>query len=300
MQNATLPSSASHVKPQDTYGGTGLLGAVGGLLDLSLFDSSPALNGKTLAHFYIGVDEVDAIANGTSYPVVQFGSPYMVDLLQYQNGNALSMAQTQMPAQTYSQVRLILNVASTQITFSDGSSLPVSFKTTSSQSSAHAATQTTTSTDPTIAGAVDVTINSPFTVGSGATDLLAADFNVLESLTANSSTIFIRPSMFAADHAGHVTGTVVNANGLPVANAVVIASSSSGTVANTASTDSNGNFDLHAVQAGTYQLTIYNSYTTAAGQNMSASGQSSTAASVNGPTITVTDGGTQSIGTIND
>jgi hypothetical protein len=296
-QSVTPAANPGTLKPMDTYGGTNLLS---GLLKLSLLDASPVLNGKTVAHLFIGVDEIDALANGTTYPIAQFGSPYVLDLLQYQNGNSLPMGQVSVPAQTYSQVRLVLNVASTQIAFADGSTMPVSFKTTSSQSSAHAANQTNTTTDATIAGAVDVTINTPFTVASGSTSSLAADFNVLESLTANANTVFIRPSMMVANGAGQINGSVVNQSGAPVQNAIVAAVGAGGAVANTDATDANGNFNLHAIQSGTYQLVIYNTYVNAAGQSISASGQSSTAASINGPTVTVTAGSSTSTGTLND
>jgi Carboxypeptidase regulatory-like domain/Domain of unknown function (DUF4382) len=288
------------IKPMDTYGGTTGISLLG-LVKISLLDSSPSLNGKTVAHFYIGVDEIDAMASSTAYPLVKFGSPYVLDLLQYQNGASLPMAQISIPAQTYNATRMVLDTASAQVVFSDGSSLPVSFKATSSQSSAHAAAGTNTTTDPNIAGAVDVTVNAPFSVDSGSSASLAADFNALESLTINNNNVFVRPSLFVANGApGMITGTIVNSSGSPVQNAVVVATGSSGQVANTSATDANGNFNLHALQAGTYQLTIYNSYTTAAGQPETANGQTSAATSVSGPTVTVTAGGSASTGSLND
>ncbi|HKU68075.1 MAG TPA: DUF4382 domain-containing protein [Candidatus Baltobacteraceae bacterium] len=280
--------------PMETYGGTNAV-------TTTLADSSPVLNGKTVVHCYIGVDEIDAVAGGVNYAIARFGSPYVLDLLQYQNGSELPMGQAVLPAQSYSQYRLVLNAASTQIVFSDGTSLPVSFKTNSgSQSSANAANQTNATNDPTIPGAIDVTVNAPFTVDASAGASVAADFNVLESLTVNNNNVFVRPSMFVANHEGQLRGQVLNTGGSAVQNAVVVATASSGVVSNSAATDANGNFNLHALPAGTYQLTIFNAYTTAAGQNVSASGQSATAASVNGPTITVTAGGSVSIGILND
>lgn len=106
--------------------------------------------------------------------------------------------------------------------------------------------------------------------------------------------------MFVANGAGQVSGTVANQSGVPVQNAVVAAIGANGAVGNTSATDANGNFNLHALAAGTYQLVIYNSYENAAGQTMSATGQSSTAASLNGPTISITAGGSLSAGTLND
>lgn len=291
-QNGVLPGSAP-IRPMDTYGGTTSLAT-------SIMDSSPVLAGKSVAHFYVGIDEIDAISNGTPYPVLSFTAPYVVDLMQYQNGNALSLGQSSVPALSYTQYRFVLNTASSQIIFADGSSLPVSFKTnSSSQSSAKAANQTTTSTDPSIPGAVDVVVSAPMTLSAGTDVSLSADFNALESLTITNNAVYVRASMFIAKDAGKIDGTVAGSAG-PVQNAVVAAVSSAGVVANTASTDAMGHFNLHALAAGTYQIVIYNSYSTAAGQSVTASGQSSTAAWVYGPSITVTSNGSVSAGTLAD
>jgi hypothetical protein len=265
-------------------------------------DSSPSLNGKTVAHFYIGVDSVNGLANGIVQPLLSFTSPYVIDLLQYQNGASLEMGEVTVPALNYGKFQLVLNEASTQIVFSDGSTLPVTWKVgQASRSSAHAADETTTTTDPHIAGAVDVTVNTPFSITSGGLTGLTADFNVLESLKLSHHGVQVRPSLFVTTGAsGQITGTVSNQQGAAVSNAVVVATDARGAVANTSATDANGNFNLHALAAGTYQLKIYNSYTTAAGENESASGQSSHSSWVNGPTITVTPGGSVSTGTLND
>jgi outer membrane autotransporter protein len=72
-------------------------------------------------------------------------------------------------------------------------------------------------------------------------------------------------------------------------------------VANTVNTDASGNFNLHTINAGSYQLVIYNNYTTASGQNIVASGaDASQGASFQGPSVTVTAGGTTQVGTLND
>ncbi len=295
-QNATLPNSGTHVRPMDTYAGPM------GYALVSLLDASPMLNGKTVTHFVVGIREVDAVANGQIVPLISFASPYPVDLLQYQNGNSLSLGQVSLPAQSYTQVRLVLDQPSTQVSFSDGSTLPGVFKTnSSSMSSSGAGNSTSASNDATIANAVDVTFNAPFSVASGGTLALSADFNVLESIAKiSSSSITVRPVAFGGNAAGQITGTIVNQSGAPVQNAVVAAIASDGSVGNTGGTDQNGAFNLHALKGGTYQLVIYNAYTNAAGQSITASGQSNSSTSFTGPTVTVTPGSKISAGTIGD
>ncbi|HTU63295.1 MAG TPA: carboxypeptidase-like regulatory domain-containing protein, partial [Polyangiales bacterium] len=100
--------------------------------------------------------------------------------------------------------------------------------------------------------------------------------------------------------AGAASGTVQNSSGGPVSGATVVALDASGNVANTTNTDQNGNFTLHTISAGTYQLEIYNTYTTAVGQTNTASGNDNTSASLQGPSVTVTAGQTTAIGTIAD
>jgi hypothetical protein len=98
---------------------------------------------------------------------------------------------------------------------------------------------------------------------------------------------------------GSVKGTVQNASGGAVANATVVAVASDGSIGNTTCTDANGIFTLGTLRSGTYQLVIYNQYTTASGQRVNAYGASS-AQSVTGPAVTVTGGQTTSLGTIAD
>jgi hypothetical protein len=112
----------------------------------------------------------------------------------------------------------------------------------------------------------------------------------------------VRPSLIGAstNSSGKVTGTIVNQNGTPVQNVVVAAVASNGTIVNTALTGPYGRFNIHGINAGTYQIVLYNSYTTAGGQQYTASGPSSTATSVNGPSVTITGGAGTDTGTLTD
>ncbi len=283
--------------PMDTHGGP--VGFLFGTLDMLLGDSAPVIDGKPLAHFYIGVREIDAIADGQSVTLGVAQTPYQMDLLQYQNGSTDWMTQTDVAAQTYSQLRFVIDAASTQAVFTDGTSAPVAIDSGSSQSSVGLGSSTATAPDQSNPGAVDVTVTTPFTVQSGA-DALAGDFNLMESLNAGSGALSLRPTIALANGAGQINGTVLNQNGSAVQNATVVAFGSNGSAVNTTATDANGAFNLHALPADTYQLVIYNTYTNAAGETISASGQSSGGGTVNGPSVSLSAGGNVSTGTIGD
>lgn len=293
-----LPPSGHSDRPMDTLGGIG-----GARLTTLLGDASPVLNGQTLTHFTIGVREVDAVSSGQIVPLATFTSPQSIDLLAYQNGNALNVGDAAVPAQSFDHVRLVVDTANASAVFADGTSLPVSFMTNSSSASSSGAGAATTTTPDANPGAVDVTMPLAISLASGSAQTVQLDFNVLESIAViNNNGVKVRPVAFGApsNGAGMVTGTVVNSSGAPVQNAVVAAIASDGSIGNTAGTDSGGNFNLHALKAGSYNLVIYNAYTNAAGQKITASGQSSSATSVSGPSVLVNGGSKTSVGTIAD
>jgi hypothetical protein len=269
------------------------------VLNTLLGDSAPVLGGKTLAHFYIGVREIDAIANGQTTVLGSSSTPYQMDLLQYQNGSTNWMSQTSVPAQSYSQLRYVFDMPSAQAVFADGSTLPVKFVAASTASSYGVGANTTASLDATYSNAVDVTLNAPFTLQSSTT-AVAADFNLTESLKLQGNTIYVRPTLAASTSAGQITGTVQNRYGSGVSNATVVAIGSNGVAVNSSTTDASGNFNVHTLPPDTYQLAIYNAYSNAAGYAIYASGNSTGVQGFYGPSVTVTAGNAASAGTIND
>jgi hypothetical protein len=263
----------------------------------SMGDAAPVLGGKTLAHFYVGVREIDALSNGQTTVLGSSATPVQVDLLQYQNGSTAWMTQTSVPAQAYSQMRYVIDLNSTQAIFADGSSLPVKFSGGYSKSSYGVGNNTATTLDATYANAIDVTVNAP--IDAQATSV-AADFNLTESLTLNGYTITMRPTLTAAENPAQINGTVVNASGAPVQNATVVAVASNGNAVTSATTDASGAFNLHALAGDTYQLVIYNVYSNAAGNKIYASGNTNGAQGFYGPTVSVGSGAVASAGAIAD
>ena len=297
-------------------------------MDVDVGDAPPAFFGSGLASVNLAISEIDVVdSRGNSLVVAKYGVPFVVDLLQFQNGSGDSVGQASVNnLQTYQQVRFVINTAASSVLYTGGLSAPLNFVTDSDSSSSHAGR--TTSTTYLGAGRVAITQSGSFTIGSGANELLNVDFNLMESLTPpsigsgrgnhdsngdgngngngnwnGSLGLAVRPTLFVAANSneGMISGTVVNDRGQPVSNAVVVAVSQGTQVGNTVATDASGNFLLHTLAAGTYRLDVYNQYTNSAGANFSSRGSSSDNNNrLKGPTITVTPGQTSNAGTIRD
>jgi hypothetical protein len=216
-------------------------------------------------------------------------------------GQPASIGIGQLYSGNYDHIQFVVDTATSNIV-ANGATMPISFQVGApSQSSVGAGSGTTTTGNSTT---ITMTVGGAFMIGGNPAAAVMADFNAVESLNQNSSgQIVAQPTLFAVATAnsGQVDGQILNANGQPVTNAIVVALNSHGRVANTVNTDANGNFDLHTINAGSYQLVIYNNYTTASGQNIVASGaDASQGASFQGPSVTVTAGNTTQVGTLND
>lgn len=302
MQNVPVTQSqATHagvLRPLDVTGGIG----PSQMYSAYMGDAAPWFSGRTLSHFYIGVREVDVLLNGQVIPIAQSGSsPYTMDLLAYQNGSALQLVQASLSPASYTGMRFVLAPSVSSAVFADGTTLPVTFVTNNGGGNGGPGASTVTTPDPNMADAVDVTISGAFTLAPDSPGSFNVDFNALESMSLSNNMVRVRPSLVAAGGAqGSVSGTIVNQSGSAVQNVVVAAVAADGTIANTALTGPRGLFNVHALNPGTYTLRIFNSYTTVSGQQYAASGQTSTAASFNGPTVSVGAGSAVAVGTLGD
>lgn len=289
------------VHKQDVFGGTGPSRLLGGVLNLLLGDASPRLGNKKLMHVNLGIREIDAVSNGTTYVIAQYARPKVVDVLAFQNDNGAPVGSANESQTTYQQIRFVVDLPTSQVVFQGNDSVGITFLTnTSTASSVRAGSNTTTVADG--PGAVDITVTQPFTIPADAKPDVRVDFNLYESLAMlrNENVVGV-PALFVAPRSdmGSVSGTVQNVRGNAVANATIVAVAADGSIGNTTCTDDQGNYTLGTLRSGTYQLVIYNQYTTAAGQQVNAYGASG-AQSVTGPTATVTAGQTTSLGTIAD
>jgi len=294
----TAPSGAPTKHTNDTIGGGGNL--LGALLAILLGDAPPVIGNLNVTSINLGIDAVNVVYQGQVVNLATYSTPYVVNVMA-NNGAPSSIGIGQLYSGNYSEIQFVVDTGTSNIV-ANGTTYPIQFQVgQNTQSSSGAGTYTTTTGNSTT---VTMTVGGNFMYGGSPAAAIQADFNALESLNQTSSgQIVAQPTLFAvaSASAGQVDGTILNASGGPVTNAIVVALKSNGHVANTVNTDSSGNFNLHTIAAGTYQLVIYNSYTTASGQVITASGaDASSGASFNGPSVTVTAGSTTQLGTLND
>lgn len=297
------------LKPLDTHGSQP--GPAGTML-VSLGDAAPVLNsGARVQHLYLGIKEIDVTdAQGTSTVLASYDSPRIVDVTKFQDGNGSEIAAGSVPLQQFSQIRLVLDTGASSIVYGsrhDWTTSPLNFLSgVSTMSTAGAGSSTTTQQiDP---QTVAITSNEPYSIGSdlpldgGAGSRIHVDFNAFESVAVSGGQIVTNPALFVAGDGdrGSIRGRIVDGFGHPVQNAVVVAVAANGSVGNTALTDRRGNFLLHTLDAGSYQLVVYNAYTTAAGATFASDDQTNAAGMVSGPNVTVTAGSTTDAGKLSD
>jgi hypothetical protein len=285
----------------DTLGGVGNFagGVDDGLLSVLLTDAPPQIGGMTPTAINLGIDSVSVVENGQTVTLEQFSTPYVVNVLATQ-GDPAAIAMGQASALPYSRLQFTVDVATSNVV-ANGQTYPIQFLTDmQTQSTVGAGVTTRTTGD---SQTITMSVHGGFLVNGNPAPAIQADFNALESLSLNSQgQIIARPTLFAVPQAlaGDATGTVQSRSGAPVRGAVVVAVDSNGNVDNTTSTDQNGNFDLHTIAAGPYSLYVFNAYTTASGQNLSATGNSNGSMYFEGPSVTVVPGQFTSAGTITD
>lgn len=293
LPSTSSPTSQGHKKPQD------ILGGVGGLLSVLLTDAPPQIGNLTPTEIDLGVTGVAVVANGTVNPIASYSQPVIVNVLAAQ-AQPSSIGIGSYFSGQYQGVQFTFDVASSHIV-ANNTTYPIAFLAgNNALSSAGAGATTTTSGD---AKTVTVTVDGNFVINGSPAASIQADFNALESLAqAADGSIVARPTLFAVPYteAATIAGTVTNASGAPVSGAVVVALDASGHVANTTSTDASGAYSLHTLWAGSYTVVVYNTYKTASGQTLTASGNSNTAASVTGPTIDAPDQTTTTAPAIQD
>jgi Carboxypeptidase regulatory-like domain len=286
----------------DILGGNG--GLLNNLVGFLLGDAQPMIGNMNVASINLGIDAVNVVYQGQVTTIATYSSPYVVNVMA-NGGDPSTIGIGQLYTSNYDHIQFVIDTASSNVTDASGNVYPIQFQsgqTTQSTVGAGKGTVTTAGS-----GNVTMTVGGYFTIAGSPADSILADFNAMESLNQTSAgQIIAQPTLYsvAAVNAGEIQGQVLNSSGQPVQNAVVVAmiTYNGGThVANTVNTDANGNFDLHAINAGSYQLVIYNNYTTASGQTITATGaDASIGASFQGPSLTVPAGQITQVGTLND
>ena len=291
-----LPNTSQRaIHSQDVIGGI-----PSSAISVLLTDAPPRIGNLTPSAINIGIDSVAVVSDGVVTTLASYSTPYVVNVLAAASDPS-SIGIGEVFDGSYQQLQFVVDVKSSGVV-ANGVTYPLTFMTDEqTQSSIGAGSNTqTTSVSP---GTVAMTVTAPFTVDHEPAKAVIADFNALESIAQQSDgTLVARPTQFAVPtvKAGEISGTIVNASGAPVIGATVAALHRDGSVANTVDTDTDGTFTLHTIAAGHYRLIVLNHYTTASGQQLSASGESSAQRFVTGPRVRVRAGQTTAIGTIQD
>jgi hypothetical protein len=288
------PAHRHHRGPHDVVGGN-----PGKFMFIVSIGDVPMPNGSGVKAVNIGIDKImvtDAYGNVST--VAQYSTPQVVNVMAYQGGDTTPIGQGNVAQTTYASMTIVVDTASSGLVGSNGATRQLSFVNESTNSTSGFGT--TTSTMGYGSGAVAITFNRAFAV-YGSSVNLDVDFNVMESVIPSARNSIVRPSLSVAQTGfeGSIAGNVQNAWGDAVTNAVVVATGSDGSVTGTGFTDQNGNFLLHTLVAGSYSLTLYNQYVSAAGWSINSANSTSNAV-VNGPTTRVTPGQTAQVGTIAD
>jgi hypothetical protein len=254
-----------------------------GLVDAPLFN---------LAQVNLAVERINAISNGntpqqTETALQVYPGEAVVNVLNYQQA-AANLGISLIPEGSYDALEFVCDPANSSVVTTSGQKIPMTF-----------GVFTNGKFVPSPTGHGSLVLPYDFNATLGLNNVLI-DLNVENSLNISSSVAEFAPSFFAVNGntAAAIGGTVVDKNGSPVQNATAVVTDGNGNLLGLAPTDQSGNFVVHAINAGTYTLKVYEKYVTAAEMTVTASdGQTGTL----GPwQVSVPAGFEAYIGTIRD
>ncbi len=277
-------------------GGTGAMPTSGtSQLSIAMIDAPIQMNGITVTAVNLGIDKVEAVGNGSAATVIQtYSSPNVINILDYTStSNALNFSGV-IPAGNYQQIRLVLDTATTTISYTQNGTTYTDVPLTVPSATQGGFGNATSTDSGDGAGTAGVKVNVSLNAQAGNTYGFVLDFNAGQSIVATGSGNFMMKPVIVATavaQSGSLSGTVLNQAGSPVVGAEVEATQN-GTVVNAGITDANGNFTIDALPAGTYTLIVENSYTTQAGAQVTATGYDATV----GVSLTVSTSATVTAG----
>jgi carboxypeptidase family protein/uncharacterized protein DUF4382 len=207
---------------------------------------------------------VQLLTSTGALPFISYGSPQIVNLIDLQH-NALTFDGTA-PSGRYSGIRLLIESAQSNVVIGN-MTIPIVWGTPGHPS-----------TSPVIAVDFNVAFAAGGLLSGDKPTSITLDFNVMQSVKFANGTIYVQPSVTAANAAAQVNGTIKNRAGKPVANASVLAMDLTGHLINATATGSDGKFVLHALTPGAYTIMVKNSYVTASGETITATGNDAGAA----------------------
>lgn len=284
-------------------GGSAIPGGSGGgtaTLSASLMDGPFRTSGGTVTAVNVAIAKVEAVGDGGVQTIATFSPAKPVNLLNYQT-TVLPLGSATLPAGHYQQLRFVLDTSNPNNTsvVVNGTTYPLSIPSATGSMGFGG----NSSTDPGDgAGTSGVKVNVGLTAQANTTYGILIDFNAAESIVSPGSTggWMMKPVLVATAQAtsGSIAGAVTNKAGTAVSGAEVLAEQN-GTAINSGVTDTNGNYQINALPAGTYTLVVKNVWTNQAGASETAAGADGTA-DVTDPTPVTVNAGTTATANITD
>ncbi|GAC1424041.1 MAG: hypothetical protein NVSMB5_17940 [Candidatus Velthaea sp.] len=201
------------------------------------------------AQVNLAIVAVNARSGGTAYPVVQYSTPLVINVLNYMT-TALSLGNFTLPALAYDGVEYVVD-ASKSTVVADGVTYPVVFGQFSSRTFTASGSNLGTFYFPSPADA---------TTGTAVNFLMEFSASHWVSLRNGIAEVSPRGNATVTDRAAVIVGTVINLAGTAVSGATVAALDSTGKRVRLTRSHADGTFELHAIDGGTYSVVVYNAY----------------------------------------
>ena len=280
------------------YGGSMSPGSGSAMMSFNLMDGPFRTSGGTVRAVNVTIKSVQLIGTGGPQTIVSFSPSESVNLLNYET-TPLSLGSAALPAGHYQQVRLVLDTSQSSNTtvVINGTTYPLTIPSATGPYGFGNNDALDNTTGP---GTSGIKVNINLTAQGGYTYAFVLDFNAAESIIDSGGRWQMKPVLVAAPQAtsGAIAGMVKDNAGSAVSGAEVLAQQN-GTTINSGVTDTNGNFQINALPAGTYTLVVNNVWTNQAGQSETASRADGTSTVTDPNPATVTAGSTTTV-TITD
>lgn len=205
-----------------------------------LLTDAPATEADTLPVTFSRIELVGEAESAVSVSV----EPQTIDVLTLRNGGLETLGETDLPAGTYNQLRLIVDDA--EITFAGGSEVhPVEVP---------SGAQT----------GLKINIEPALVVEGGQTSQVVLDFDAARAVveTGNGEYVLKPTAIRAVTSSGTAEGSVVEEGGtegepgLPLAGALIVVYDQEGNVVTTTITEADGSFRLITLPEGNYDFEV--------------------------------------------
>jgi hypothetical protein len=284
---STVTTSTSLASARTILGSRTPLNSYGGVpATVSIIDA-PSLPAGSQVN--VAVVAVNAMAGGVAYPIVQFASPVVVNVLDYQT-QALALGSATIPALQYDGVQYVIDPSQSSVV-TNGTTYPMVFGSFTNRSFV-----------PSGSGLAALFFPAPVNAATTAPNFVV-DFNTAQWINLAGGIAQVGPQWGGAiwSQSAVIAGTIVNAAGQPVEGATIAAIGSGGAVVQAALSRSDGAFQLHAIPSGSYSLVVYNTYAPPTSDfTLTASGNDPVGPSLAGPSISVPSGYLLNVGPIRD